>query len=408
MHRKEVACTVAIALLVGLSRVWIPLGATGRRLVEDRLCSSDGPQVGIGKVSFRLPLEVRIDTLRLRSSLGLQLRDVRIDLAVRPLLAGRIEPSAVHVDSLRAQLPSTDRLDVDRIRVCWLHMPILAGPRPLSDLDRMEVENIGVSDPSGNELADARDADLFRRWGRWKLDVASAHLPGRIRLDDMELEQSPETTSVFSVHGHLLDGRIDGRLSAGPAPRLDVELRKLDLSRLPLLSMDFPSESRMTGIVSGKLRLRRAAKADAFDFSGELAGDSIRMAGFPFQKSMLIRSFLPEFADNISFGRVSRLEGRLDPRGLDVLDARIEGHPLTVCAKGRVRPGGAHRLDLDCALDPAFARSRTGLVRDAMEPRSDGRFHLGAILEGRPNAQNLEISGHTMGHAVGSVLRSIF
>jgi len=388
--------------------VWIPLGATGRRLVEDRLCSSDGPQVGIGKVSFRLPLEVRIDTLRLRSSLGLQLRDVRIDLAVRPLLAGRIEPSAVHVDSLRAQLPSTDRLDVDRIRVCWLHMPILAGPRPLSDLDRMEVENIGVSDPSGNELADARDADLNRREDRWKLDVASAHLPGMIRFDDMELEQSPETTSIFSVHGRLLDGRIEGRLSAGPAPELDVELRKLDLSRLPLLSLDFPRASRMTGIVSGKLRAHRAEKADAFDFSGELAGDSIRMAGFPFQKSVLIRSFLPEFADNISFGRISRLEGRLDPRGLDVFDAQVEGHPLTVCAKGRVRPGGAHRLDLDCALDPAFARTRTGLVREALEPRSDGRFHLGAILEGRPNDQSLEISGHTLGHAVGSVLRSIF
>lgn len=392
-----------LAVLWGLSRIWIPLGGFGRHLVESRLCADDGPKIEVGRVSVRLPAQVRIRSLSLRSDLGLSIRDAELELSLLALAEGRIEPASVRVDSAQVHLPDDWRAVRGEI-AGWSRIPILASSDPLPRLRRLVASHARLALETGATLAEAEDFDLSRRDAGWTLRIDEGRLPGRIRVDDFRLASLNGATDSFRLEGALLEGSFEGRVfGIRSEPRASVALKDLDLSRLPLLGMGFPRETRLAGTASGNMDLRILPESGALGFRGGLKCDSVRATGFPFQKSFLLKSYFPELRSYCATG-FPVVEGRLDARGLEISKLEVRGNPVCVFARGRIRPGGGHRFDLDCEMDPDFMRSRARLVQTAMERTSDGRYRLGAVLEGTPEKQSVEVSGAALSHALSSPL----
>ena len=360
----------------------------------------------VGAVDFRLPAQVRIRTLSICTPLRLRVLGARVDISLLGLLAGKLEPASVRVDSASVRLPEAWR-DISAEVGEWTRIPLLSGPDPLPHLASASARRATVRLDDGTELVDAEDAGVERDGKGWALHAGSAHLPGRIRVDDFRLSPSSNPDSLL-LKGKSLGGRLEGSARVDwPKATASIGLRKLDLSELPLLGMGFPRQARMEGIASGKLDVRLLERGAAIGFQGSLeCASPLRVEGFPFQKSFLLRSYFPEL-EKFSATSVPLLQGQIDPKGLEISRIELGAAPVSVSGKGRIRPGGEHRFSLECEMEPDFARTRAKIVQVAMVRTAEGRFRLGAVLEGSPKDESLEASSGTVSHALSSPLSAL-
>lgn len=397
---------IAVLALAALSRIWIPTGALGREMVRSRLCAVDGPEVDVGDVDFRLPAQVRIRSLSIRSPLRVRVVGARLGVSLLGLLSGGLEPASIRVDSAIVRLPE-DWREVAKGVGSWSRIPLLSGPEPLPRLGSASARRAVVRLEDGTALAEAEDASVERRGRGWAARIDAARLPGRLRIDDFRLEPAPAPDS-FGIAGRFLGGSMEGGARIEwPKAAASIRLDGLDLSEVPLLGMGFPRQARLDGTASGRLGLRLLERGGAIGFDASLrCGTPLRVSGFPFQKSFLLRTYFPEF-ETFTATSVPFLQGQIDPKGLEISRVELGASPMAVSGKGRIRPGGQHRFSLECEMEPEFARTRAKIVQVAMVRSSDGKFRLGAVLEGNPKDQGLEVSGATVSHALSSPLSAL-
>lgn len=404
--RMRLLAAAALVAVLGLRLVPVPTGAVGQRILR-WLTPPEAPfLLEARSVAWRFPLGARLDSVRIRSVLGVEAPRLEIGLSPWALFTGRLRIASLEAETLTVRSPASARPLVATLGA--LDSVPLGGWFPPGVVPaRFEVGVLTVRLPGGGTLLSASGLRLGRDGQDLSCRADSLAVLEVLRGGAFRAEgRLPLALDTLSLA--LPGGSLEGRAVRGDkALRLGLRLG----TDLDSLATGWEKAS-----VSGRLRADSLVvmipfASDALGLEGELVADSVRLRGWSYARDPWVRSFVPELS-RVGLGRVRVLPKGIENGRIRIGSLSASGDTLRLEAKGWLALDGRLQLLARVGLVERYAATRPALLRAALQPGADGYRTTSSRISGSLGAMKLAPTAEAVAeaasnpfHALGELLR---
>lgn len=401
MRRRGIVAAAVLAALCGLHFVPVPTGTVGQRVLR-WLTPETAPLVLRARsVAWRFPLGARLDSVSIRSRLGIRAPRLEIGFSPWALFAGRLRivtlraeslavESGISAEPLVATVGALDSVPLGR----WFPAESVPG--------RVEIEALSVRTPEGRRLLSARGLRLRRRGQDLSLRADSLRFLGLMRGAGLSASgRLPFALDSLSVS--LPGGGIRGR-----AVRGEHEIKLV-------LSLAADLDSLETGwdpaAISGRLRADSLVMALPFGkgpvrFRGHLKADSVALRGLSYARDPWARNYVPELA-RVGLGEVTVVPAALEDGVVRISSLAAQGDTLRLDGKGWLGLDGGLQLQMRVGLVERYAATRPTLLRIALQPGAGGFRYTSAKVSGTLGAMRLAPTAEAVAEAASNPLHAL-
>lgn len=397
------AIPVIAVLAIGLAvnTISLPTGKLGQTLLHRMIPDTGAFQLTASSISLRLPSTAVLKDVSLKS--GIDAKTPRLEICFSPwwLMTGRLRISGISAPrlSMHTDLSAADALaTIDALNRIPLRKWFPSQLIPA----KVRIDSLAISARNDRPLLGVKNLSLKRHSEAFELRADSMFVMGILPTGNLSASgKIPLSLDTFQV-------ALPGGQAGGHLKNQDHFLTLLASARLALGGIPLHLEqAHATGTLNVQhILLQFPLEKKAPYLSAQIAAHKLHLTDFSYGRDPWVKRFAPELR-HVSFSRLdAAIAGPLDG-ALTIESLKAEGDTLKLLGKGWINLKGELSMNLEAGLCPAYAKTRPGLMRAALETHKDGYAHTGATVRGSLTRMQIAPSKEAYDNALSHPLKTL-